>query len=131
MPTEASQKYAAQKLDFLKQSVRVTENLISEVADEKKILLYLSQREELFRLIQSLDYNTPEAIKASCTKGETQKIDQQVDLLMKLNNQAEKSIKKEQSQLLSAMKVNVKEHKFVGYLANPQSPRGHLLDKKR
>ena len=62
---------------------------------------------------------------------ETAKADQLVDLLQKLNIQAVKMIKKEQQDILAAMKVNIKEHKLVAYNSNTSSSAGRLLDKKR
>ncbi len=130
MPNESSRTYAEQKIDYLKQSVRVTEDLLSCISDEKKILAFLAERNDIFTRLTELDQLASET-NASCSKSELAKIDQLVDLLLKLDGQAEKNIKEELQATLAAMKTNVKEHKFIGYKDNPNSPTGNFLDTKR
>ena len=131
MGTTLANAYAAQKLDSLKQCVRLTEDMIAGVEDPAKLLALIEQRNRLFAGLVTLDEATAAEVKDACDSSDRKKIDQAADLLQKLNNQAVKDIKKEQQNVLTAMKVNVKEHKFIAYNTNPVSSAGTRLDKKR
>lgn len=131
MENTLANAYAAQKLDSLKQCIRVTEDMIAGLEDPAKLLALIEQRNSLFAGLVALDEATAAEVKRACTLSDRKKIDQTADLLQKLNNQAVKNIKKERQNILAAMKVNVKEHKFIAYNTSPVSAAGTRLDKKR
>ena len=115
------------KIEYLKQCIRLTEDLLSSGDDLEKIQTLIQQRGDVLLLIAELEKTPGEGVSAS----ETATADQLIELLTKLNDQAVKKIKKEQQDILAAMKVNIKEHKLVGYHLNDASSAGRLLDKKR
>ena len=126
-----SSTFATQKIDRLKQCIRITEDLLSSISDETKLLDFLDQRSDVLQQLEESEKAVTAAERASCSESDIAKIDQLVALLLQLDAQAVTSIKAELQDTLSAMKANVNEHKFIGYKGDSDSPTGNFLDAKR
>jgi len=131
MPTAASGAYAAHKIDSLKECVRLTEDLLSNISDEVKVLELLDTRGEILQALDAFEKDHKQSNTNICTPAESAKVDQLVALLLNLDKQADAQIKQNIQEAVASLKANVNEHKFIGYKGEGQSPQGNFLDTKR
>jgi hypothetical protein len=128
MTAGSSGAFGGKKIDYLKQCIRITEDLLSNDTDDEKIRELIQRRGDVILLLAKLER---EHKGVPPTASEISTADQLIDLLLKLNIQAVQKIKKEQQDILDAMKVNIKEQKLTAYNASAAPTEGRLLDKTR
>jgi hypothetical protein len=127
MTEGSSSEFGTKKINFLKQCVRITEDLLSSTTDAQKIPKLIQQRGEVISLLTELE-KTP--VKGA-TPSENVKVDQLINLLQKLDRQVAKKIKNEQQNILAALKVNSRGFKLTAYNSNSTKSTGRFIDKKR
>ena len=130
MDTKNSNEYFLQKIQLLKQCISLSEELLSSLEDWESLNEILAKRGAVIQQLQNLDQSFGEKAMHSCSEVQKSEINRLVSLILALDRDASKLIKEEQTNLMSAIKINRKEQKIFNYKINTATESGSRLDYK-
>ena len=131
MSINTAYEYLQQKKALLKQCLNLSEELIGSIEEWDSVPDIISQREVLIQQLKVLEDSTKPSIKASLTKEMKQELDQMIKLILDLDKDAAKLIRKEQKAIMESLKTNTKGQKLIQYDQIPDVQSGHRLDYKK
>ena len=124
----SSNDYFIQKEALLKECVSLSEDLLSSIHDVDVVNSILNQRSEKIQQLQDLD---DACDSASLSAEQKSQVNQIVSLLLDLDRDAIKEIKKDKADVMNAMKSNTQNHKMIGYKGKQSEVSGRNLDIKK
>ena len=131
MSINTAYEYLQQKKALLKQCLNLSEELISNIEEWDTVPDIIAKREVVIQQLKSLEDLTKPSIKASLTKEMKQELDQMIRLILDLDKDAAKLIRKEQKAIMESLKTNTKEQKLMQYARIPDGQSGQRLDYKK
>lgn len=131
MSIYTSFEYLQQKKALLKQCLHLSEELISSIDEWESVPDIISRREAVILELKKLEEATGTPVKAALTKELKQELDQMIQLILDLDKDATKLVRKEQQNVLDSLKANTQEQKLMQYAQTPELLQGRKLDYKK
>jgi hypothetical protein len=123
--------YYSKKMSLLKQCLSLSEEFISSLDDWESLEGFLLKKNKVLSEIELLEQSFGKDIMSRCSKDQRKEIDQLITLILKLDQESEKLIRKEQDQVLNSIKTNVQEQKLVQYGSSLIPQKGRHMDYKK
>lgn len=125
-----SREYFAQKMKLLRDCLSLSEELLSRLEEWEALDEILTRRGTVIQAIQNLEDMYPDEIIDACTQAEKLEADRMFSLILNLDHDAEKLMKKEREKILASIKGNVQEQRVAGYIV-PTVSSGYFMDRKK
>lgn len=124
-------EYYIQKINLLKQCLKLSEDLMSSLIDWESLDGILSKRENIIEQLQKLNQTIDKDIVDSCTQEQIFQIDHLVKLILAFDKDTSKLLENEQMNTMQLIKANLLEQKLMNYASAPEIKSGMLLNYKK
>ena len=123
-------EYFLIKTQLLKQCISLSEEILSSIEDWESLNEIIFRRGKIIQKLENLELDFKKEELFSYSEAQKSQINQLVDLILSLDNDASKLIKDEQKKLIGSMKTNIKGQKIFNYKSNIATDSGSRLDYK-
>jgi hypothetical protein len=130
MHTEIRSGYYQKKMSILTRLLNVGEKLLSSLKDWESYNLHLAKKDALIEELKELEEGQESVNISRCTDAQRIEINRMIDLILALDKDIVKSIKKAQNQTLETIKTVTAKTRICEY-GETAKCSGKLLDYRK
>lgn len=131
MSITTSNEYYENKKALFRQCLNLSEELISSIEDWESVPDIVTRREEVISQLKELEETTDKITASSLSMDRKKELDQMLKLILDLDKDATKLIRKEQQNIMSSLKTNTQGQKLMQYASTPGLIHGRIMDYKK
>ncbi|MDR0570741.1 MAG: hypothetical protein LBG71_05945 [Clostridiales Family XIII bacterium] len=125
------ESYVERKHDILNRCLRLTEEILSSLEKWESLDRLFEERMGVIEELRNLEAAAGERITKVCAKGEAERLDEALRLILSLDKRIGKAIQSAQSDLLDSMRSNTQEQRFMAYSIRERPASGLLLNERQ